>query len=71
MRLQTSMLKAGNAVEGIATHESATAVLLEHFADEHLENAGDGEWKEFLEGLKHLLTFNQPVHSHMHPLYHL
>ena len=30
----------------------AAAVLLHHFADEHLENAGDGEWKEFLKGLK-------------------
>ena len=41
-----------DAVEGMDTHESAAAVLLHHFADEHLENAGDGEWKEFLKGLK-------------------
>ena len=40
------------AVEGVVTHEIATAVLLEHFANKHLENASDGEWKEFLEGPK-------------------
>jgi hypothetical protein len=45
-----------DAVEGLDTHEGATAVLLQHFADEHLEDAGDGEWKEFLEGVREVAS---------------
>jgi hypothetical protein len=37
-----------SAVEGVKTHESASSVLLKHFADENIENADDGCWKQFL-----------------------
>jgi len=37
-----------SAVEGVKTHESASSVLLKHFANENIENADDGNWKQFL-----------------------
>ena len=37
-----------SAVEGLKTHESASVVLLKHFAEERIENADDGDWKDFL-----------------------
>ena len=40
------------AVEGANSHDDAGVFLLRHFAEENIENAGDGEWKEFLEELR-------------------
>ncbi|MDB2324740.1 hypothetical protein N9W44_04175 [Alphaproteobacteria bacterium] len=37
-----------SAVEGVKTHKSASSVLLKHFVNENIENADDGNWKQFL-----------------------
>ncbi|MGB2401508.1 MAG: hypothetical protein ACPH7H_06900 [Porticoccaceae bacterium] len=39
------------AVRGPTSHHNASKVLLKKFAQENIETAGGGEWKEFLEEL--------------------
>lgn len=39
------------AAKGLTSHHEASIILLNKFVEESLENAGEGEWRKFLEGL--------------------